>query len=257
MSDRQSTRNEALVSVFTRMPIGELPIKNLMEPRQFLMEKRGDGVRIILRETQKLSGELPNYRPTDDSELCLVIPAASVEISPESVVISVYQDGCPLPGINILGLFSNHTGKQTTTTTDEQGKATLDLHSIHLPMTVFAAADGFAAHVEQSWVPANRVLAIEMNLLPSGGSVIFPAGTGHIPNLEGRLNPILDTYDRTYLYASNVAINQGQKQPVQFTFGEELHLTDSNGEEKLIHIADVRGCSVLVEYRSAPKQPSE
>ena len=252
MPDRLSTRNETLISALNRIRIEDI---SGLESRQSFMKRTCTGVRIIRRETEELSSKSPKYRLIDNSELCLVIPAASVETSPESVVISVYQDGCPLPGINILGLFPNHTGKQTTT--DEQGKATLDLHSIHLPMTVLAAADGFAAHVEKSWVPASRALAIEMNPLPSGGSVIFPAGTGHIPSLEGRLNPILDTYDRTYLYASNVAVNQGQKQPMHFIFGEELHLTDSNGKEKWIRIIDIRGRSVLVEYRSTPKQSSE
>ena len=143
MSDRQSTRNEALVSVLSRMPLAQIPMGKLVESRQFLMEQRGDGVRIILRETQELSGKLPEYQLIDDSELCLVIPAASVETSPASVVISVHYDSRPLSGINILALFPNHTWKQATT--DEHGEATLDLHSTHLPMTVFAAADGFGA----------------------------------------------------------------------------------------------------------------
>ena len=254
MSNRQSTRNEALVSVLARIPLVHIPMGELVESRQFLMEQRGDGVRIILRETQELSGKLPEYQLIDDSELCLVIPAASVETSPASVVISAYYDSHPLSGINILALFPNHTWKHATT--DEQGEATFDLHSTHLPMTVFAAADGFGAYLTSGWVPADRALAIEMNPLPSGGSVIFPEATGHIPGLEGRLNPLLGLHDKTYLYASNLAINQGQKQPVQFTFGEELHLTDSNGEEKLIHIADMRGRSVLVGYYSVPKQTS-
>ena len=226
-----------------------------MESRQFVMEQRGDGVRIILRKTQELSGKLPEYHLIDDSELCLVIPAASVETSPASVVISAHSDDQPLFNINILALFPNHTWKQATT--DEHGEATLDLHSTHLPMTVFAAADGFGAHLERGWVPADRALAIDMNIPPSGGSVIFPEATGHIPGLEGRLNPILDPHGRTYLYTSNVAVNQGQQQPVHFAFGEELYLVDSNGKEKWICIVDIQGRSVLVEYRSAPKQPSE
>ena len=254
MPDRQSTRNEALVSVLTRMQIRESAVEKLMKPRQFFMEQRGDGVRIILRKTQELSGKLPEYLLIDDSELCLVIPAASVEASPASVVISAHCDSRPLSGINILALFPNHTWKQATT--DEHGEATLDLHSTHLPMTVFAAADGFSPYVAVNWVPADRALAIQMSSWSSGGSVIFPEATGHIPGLEGRLNPILDSHGRTHLYASNVAINQGQKQPVHLTFDEELHLTDSNGEEKLIHIAAIRGRSVLVGYRLVPKQAS-
>ena len=32
------------------------------------------------------------------------------------------------------------------------------------------------------------------------GSIVIRQGTGHIPGLTGRLNPILDTLGRTYLY---------------------------------------------------------
>ena len=248
MPDRQSTRNKVLVSILGRIRTGDVSGAAL---RQFFMEERGDGVRIILRETEELSGKPPEYRLVDNSELCLVIPAALVETSPASVVISVHYDSRPLSGINILALFPNHTWKQATT--DEHGEATLDLHSTHLPMTVFAAADGFGAAWMSNWGPASRALAIQMYPLPSGGSVIFPEATGHIPGLEGRLNPILDSHSRTCLYASNIAINQGQPQPVYFGPGEELHLTDSNGEEKLIRIVDIQGRSVLVGYYSVPK----
>ena len=81
MPQGQLTRNEALVSVLGRMRIGNV---SDVESRQFFIGQRGVGVRIILRETQELSGKLPEYLLVDDSELCLVIPAASVETSQAS-----------------------------------------------------------------------------------------------------------------------------------------------------------------------------
>ena len=39
--------------------------------RRFLMEKRGDGVPIILEESRKLSGRLPEYLLIDDAGLLL------------------------------------------------------------------------------------------------------------------------------------------------------------------------------------------
>ena len=84
---------------------------------------------------------------------------------------------------------------------------------------------------------------------PSGGSAIFPEATGHLPSVAGRLNPIRDSLDRTYLYASNVAISGGKQQPVSFVLGEELQLTDANGREALVRIVDIVGRSALVEYR--------
>ena len=127
--------------------------------------------------------------------------------------------------------------------------AQVNLHSTHFPMTVFAAATGYTAHLEHEWVPAQGALAIEMQSLPNGGAVIFPEATGYLPGLSGRLNPIRDTHDRTYLYASNIAINEGKQQPVHFMPGEDLRLTDANGRELMVRIVEIVGRSALVEYR--------
>ncbi len=70
---RQSTRNELLTTLLARCPVedstGELG-------RRFLMEKRGDGVPIILEESKKLAGREPEYRLIDDAELLLTIYSA-------------------------------------------------------------------------------------------------------------------------------------------------------------------------------------
>lgn len=244
MATRQATRNEALTSVLGRMPVGDV---RGSEERRYFMERRGDGVPIIRRETKGHSGKLPEYRLIDASEVCLIIPAAVQEPSPARTVITVRSDGRPLPGADLLALFPNKTWKRATT--DEAGEAAVDLHTTHLPMTVFAAAPGYAAHLEREWVPSSRALTIELKSLKEGGSVIFPEATGYLPGLKGRLNPIRDTHDRTYLYASNVAINEGEQQPVNFIPGEDLRLTDADGTAFLVRIVDIAGRSTLLEYR--------
>ena len=55
------------------MPVGGIPGS---EKRLHFMERRGDGVPIILRETRELSGRLPEYELMDGSETRLVLPAA-------------------------------------------------------------------------------------------------------------------------------------------------------------------------------------
>ncbi len=71
---RQSTRNELLTTLLAKCawadPTGEVT-------RQFLMEKRGDGVPIIIQESQKLSGRRPEYRVLDGAEVMLTVYAAS------------------------------------------------------------------------------------------------------------------------------------------------------------------------------------
>lgn len=70
---RQATRNELITNLLAETPvataIGDVG-------RGFYMEKRGDGVPIILSESEQLSGEKPVYRLIDDSELLLTIYSA-------------------------------------------------------------------------------------------------------------------------------------------------------------------------------------
>ena len=244
MGERQSTRNEVLTSILGRMNVGGI---EGVGGRQFFMERRGDGVPIIRRETQELSGALPNFRLVDEAELCLTIPAALLEFTPANAVVSVRSSGEPLQDADVLVLFPNKTWKHAVT--DANGEAKVDLHSIHLPMIVFVAVGGYAAGLEQGWIPAERPLAVELTSIPGGGSVIYRESTGHIPGLSGRLNPIRDVHDRTYLYASNISINEGKQQPVHFILGEDLLLTDSNGKEALVRVVDIVGRSALLEYR--------
>ena len=118
MASRQSTRNEVLTSVLARMPVGGT---RGGEDRRYYMERRGDGVLIIQRETWELCGKYPEYRVVDDSEVLLVIPAAMQERSPARAVISVRSGGRPLPGADLLLLFPNKTWKRATT--DEAGRS--------------------------------------------------------------------------------------------------------------------------------------
>ncbi len=66
---RQYSRNELIVSLLSRCPVDP---SGLLE-RSHMMEKRGDGVPIILKESLELSGRTPEYTLIDDSELRLVI----------------------------------------------------------------------------------------------------------------------------------------------------------------------------------------
>jgi hypothetical protein len=249
MTDRQSTRNEGLASVLGRIPVTSIRGSG---DRQFFMERRGDGVPIIFRETEALIGKIPEYQLIDDSELSLTIPAADTDPTPATAAIVCRHHGNPLSGVDLLALFPNKTWKHGTT--DDNGEAQVDLHSTHLPMTVFAAADGFAAHLNNDWLPASGALTVEMKRLPEGGSVIFPEAAGYLPGLSGRLNPKRDTHDRTYLYASNIAVNEGEQQPVSFMPGEDLRLTDADGKELIVRIMTIVGRSALVQYRRHPKE---
>jgi len=73
ISERQSSRNELLSSLLARCPMN---VDAIGSQRNFIMDKRGEGVPIIISESEKLSGERPEYRLIDEAELKLTIFAA-------------------------------------------------------------------------------------------------------------------------------------------------------------------------------------
>ena len=78
--------------------------------------------------------------------------------------------------------------------------------------------------------------------------------TGFVPGLEGRINPILDTSNRTRMYATNVAIDGGKQQPAAFTVGgKPLNLVDAEGNERAVRVIAIAGQSSLLEYRIPPQ----
>lgn len=244
MEVRQATRNQTLASVLGRMSVGDI---RGSEDRRYFMERRGDGVPIIIRETWALCGKSPEYRVIDDSEVLIVIPAAPQETIPSRVDIAVRSDGHPVAGADLVVLYLNKTWKRATTS--QSGEAVVDLHTAALPMTVLAAAPGHCAHVVREWMPSRGGLQIELTVLPKGGAIIFTDESGRLPGLRGRLHPVRDNHDRTSLFAYDVTINQGMPQPVYFALGEDLRLTDADGVELSVRIAAIEGRTALLEYR--------
>ena len=71
---RQAVRNEAVTSLLARCSVeGD----DLGHHRTCIMDKRGEGVPIILSNSERLSGRLPEYRLINESELLLTVHAAT------------------------------------------------------------------------------------------------------------------------------------------------------------------------------------
>ena len=71
---RQATRNELLTSMLARCPVA---MAETGAEREFIMDKRGEGVPIIISESEMLAGRKPEYRLIDDTELLLTIYGAN------------------------------------------------------------------------------------------------------------------------------------------------------------------------------------
>ena len=67
-------RNEILASLLARY----YPVDDPALGKRFLMDRRGFGVEMILRESEKFSGKKPLYEVIDDLELCLTIYAQAM-----------------------------------------------------------------------------------------------------------------------------------------------------------------------------------
>jgi hypothetical protein len=72
---RQAVRHETLTSLLAKCPV---PTDSdwVNTDRRTFMDKRGEGVRIILENSERLSGKSPQYRLLDDAELMLTLFAA-------------------------------------------------------------------------------------------------------------------------------------------------------------------------------------
>jgi predicted HTH transcriptional regulator len=69
---RQAARNETLASLLAETKIPK-DHDWLGTSRETFMDRRGEGVRIILRNSQALSGKIPEYRLFDEAELRLTL----------------------------------------------------------------------------------------------------------------------------------------------------------------------------------------
>ena len=74
----QSSRNEVLSSLLAKCPVPtEIPW--LATDRRTLMDKRGEGMRIIVENSLELSGREPDYGMIGGSEFVVTIYAPSDE----------------------------------------------------------------------------------------------------------------------------------------------------------------------------------
>ena len=238
---RQATRNETLASVLRMLEVGDIEGAG---DRQYFLEQRGEGVPIIYEETRSLTGRDPVYDLLGGTELRLTIPSARPPVAGIEGEVTVSVAGAPQAGVKVVVLYPNKTWMEAET--DTFGRVAFGFHS-DLPITVFCAAPGCRARMARDWRPP-QPLSLDMEPLPTGGSAVFTERTGHLPQLSGRLNPILDNRDRMYLYATNVAIDEGKQQPVHFKLNQPLRLTDVNGFEWVVRFIEMIGKAALLEY---------
>jgi hypothetical protein len=149
----------------------------------------------------------------------------------------------PFIGANIFLIADNNT--YLNNKTNEEGIATFVINIRRNYKLLFANAN-FPAYIIEKIDP-DCDFEIKVHSSENIGSIICES-TGYIPGLKGRLNPILDTSNRTYLYADNIAINGGQSQPTTFKVNVPMDLEDCDGMIMQVTVKDIQGRVSLLEF---------
>lgn len=170
--------------------------------------------------------------------------ATSGRSSSDLQVTVVDETGAPLAGAHVLAVAAN--GTYVSAQTDGQAVAILRLPAQRI-VTVFAAHLEAAPALVRGHDPVED-LQITLPRADGVGGLIIERGTGYVPGLDGRLNPIRDTSNRLYLYADNIAIDDAASQPRTFELGQPLALEDAHGARVVLTIIDVIGRSSLLRF---------
>jgi hypothetical protein len=102
--------------------------------------------------------------------------------------------------------------------------------------------------VGTGWIKVSEKNASSNRTLGRAAKTTSIGPTGYIQGLDGRLNPILDSENRTYLYADNIAIEGGKNQPVKFSLDQPFVVEDSLGNQFELKISSIGKDGAIIEH---------
>ena len=185
--------------------------------------------------------------PSESIRRAMFSVSSAPRVNPTHARVSVVSStGVPISGAVMTAIADNNTTKGAVTPAD--GVAIVSIPTRRLYQLLVAHPEHPGA-VVRSWDPSED-LTVTLFDSENTGSVICTS-TCHIPGLEGRLNPILDTLNRMYLYADNIAINGGAQQPATFQVDVPFELEDSNGVVMQVRVLHIQGQTSLLQYAFA------
>lgn len=153
------------------------------------------------------------------------------------------SEGVPIPGVEILLVGAN--GVFMRSTTDSAGNAVFG-------PTLLDNIAAFVAHTEYRGEVVSNVQAdCSVSLVKESciGSMVCTNGWTQVNGLLGQISVIHDEQHRTYLYARNVAIDDGAAQPVNIALGRQTSLRGADGIAVSITAKAVRGPCFLFDVR--------
>lgn len=204
-----------------------------------------DLVSLITKKLVSSGGSLPTELVRRDFSTL-----ARAEPLPGSKFAIVVRDdeGMPIKGCELTLQAQN--GTFSSAITGDDGVAVFE-PKVRRPSTLLASHPSFPAAIFER-VDPDGAMQINLPRTDNIGSITMYR-TGHIPGLRGRLNPKLDSSERTYLYADNIAIDGGKRQPVAFNVNVPFELEDADGAIVYAVIKHIAGDISLVQYTRKPE----
>lgn len=202
-------------------------------------------VSLITKKVIGAGGSVPTELVRRDfSTLAGVAPSIGRAFS----VVVNDDEGKPIPGCQITVQAANGTSNNAAT--DHHGTAKFEL-KVRRPSTLLVSHPNYPAGVYAD-VDPDGMMYVTLPRMDNIGSTTIH-GTGYIDGLKGRLNPIFDSHRRTYLYATNIAVNGGMIQPVYFRINVPLELEDADGSIVFATIKYIAARVALFQYSRKPQ----
>jgi len=199
-----------------------------------------DFCEIIIKKLILSGRTVPSELTRSNSSSLIKIP----KVTPLNFDIELVNERLePIAKANVCLIADNDTCLKAVT--NENGFASININ-VRRKYSLFVASENYPSYVLDEIDPQCNI-KIKLHSSENIGAIICDS-TGYIPGLKGRLNPILDTLNRTYLYADNIAINGGKIQPVTFEIDEPLDLEDCEGVIMQITVKSILGNISLIEF---------
>ena len=253
---------EYVKKAFTKFELENALSHAIQQNQVYILPVRFDSTDVPGLPSTTTYIDLKDKNPADLSKMIIQkITGMGIYLGPDTQDTTVEWSKCPkanedeitisvkdasgncISGANIYFLHQNGTHQRSQSNQTGTAKFRIDQTNKNFH-TIFIAHDDFPACIIDNFL-CNKDLHITLQRRNNISSMII-VGTGYIPGIEGRLNPILDSSNRTYLYAGNISINNGSPQPTHFKFGENISIVDCSGKSADVKIHRIiQQCAIL------------
>lgn len=256
---------EYVSKVFTKKELEYTLSKEINQNQEYILPARFDSAKVPGLSTILKYIDISNKTPNQFSEMIIEkITDAGIHLGNNTAAGVVEIHKAPKPNDSEITLITQDESGNLISGSDIRLIQSIGIHrsgktnekgTVSFPLignrgvlhTIFVAHKDFIAGIVDNF-DCDTNLKITLQKKKSTGSMIFDNRTGYIPGIQGRLNPILDTSKRTYLYATNISINNNTSQPAIFKLGENINIEDCFGKTADIQILRIIQKCIILNY---------